>query len=974
MRHTRRLWAIGAVGLAWWIAGGCNLGGLSFPGLPGTGQPISGVGFNLPPTPVITSDVSRGVAPLTVQFTSDRSTDDGLIVSRLWDFGDGTTSQLLNPRHTFTTTGTFTVRLTLTDDRGARASQTVQIFVTEAPIARIQVDRTAADSAPAVFNFDASASEDPDGQIVQYQWDFGDGSRELLPTVAHTYPTPGTFRVVLTVTDDTGVTDTDEVLIDVGIPTPSVTIRVPPPDVTNIVLSKDAALWVQAEFEADPSAATFTRAGLDRDRDQCDARSVVYDADGAVRLTLRGHDGPVRSVALTPDGQTLLSGSDDGTVRFYDATAGSLLRSVSLGNPVDALAVSPDGGLLAAGQPNGQVQIRQVVDGSLVRTLSGHTAGINDLAFSADGARLASASSDRKAIVWDVASGAMLRGFDHDLAVRAVAFSPADADLLATGGEDGRITLWNVADGSKVRVINAHDQAVNDLAFAPDGATLFSASNDNTARAWDPQTGSAGQAFTGHAADVLALAVTPDGMRLYTGSADATLRIWDTTDGSQVEAVQPCMSPIESLAISADGQTLAAGVAADNDIALDTDPPSGNDALLTVPTALPLSRVPSLGGEDVPPGKYFLWVEIDTDRTDPVRAYAEATVQVVDDFTDTIDASTPQIPLIDDQATVLVSPTVSRQVFDLGPVNRGDRLFISLATVPGFGEVFDPGQAFGLMLLEENFDIYAWYQDGFILFSRDSRLVVPDDLPHLYVVTEGGLSVNVRISRQSEVVDTRPQRVLLDFDGGNGVKVNALDAMDIPALDAADFNGFFAVNPNFDDADTATLKQIIRQTVENIYADFNVEIFTTDDAIQPDPPFQRLYVGGTAPTGSGLLGISDYIDPRNDTATGTGITFATSIGALTIENPAVSNPVTNLNDLGAAIGRVAAHEIGHLLGLRHTQEPGDLMQSEGAGAGDPTILTSLKRGLVASGEQFDALPAIGFQDAPKLLEQTVGRR
>jgi len=927
----------------------------------------------------VTASITRGVAPLTVQFDSGRSSDDGLIVSRVWDFGDGTTSQLISPRHTFTGTGTFAVKLTLTDDQGATASQTIDIIVTEAPVAQISVDRTAAESAPAVFNFDASGSFDPDGEIVQYQWDFGDGSRELSPVVAHTYPVPGTFRVVLTVTDDTGVTSTAETLISVGIPVPTVTLRVPPPDVENIVVAAGSQLWVQAEFDVDPSAASFTRAGLDRDKDQCDARSVVYGADGQVQATLRGHAGPVRAVALTPDGLTLLSGSDDGTVRAFDVASGTQKFSVALGSAVQALAVSPDGNRFAAGLAGGSISLRNVSDGSLVQTLSAHTAAVNDLAFSADGGRLVSGANDRKAILWNAAAGTTLRTFDHAQTVRAVALSPIDDNLLATGDDAGAIRLWNTADGSLIRTINAHGEAINDLRFSPDGSTLYSASDDNTAKAWNPNSGGLIRRFEGHVADVVALGVSPDGATLYTGSDDATLRSWSTADGSTLATLQPCSSPVAGVAVSSDGQTIVAGVAAANDIPLDTKPSSGDDAVLTIPRALSLSDVPALDGNDVPPGEYFLWVELDTDRSEPVRAYAEATVHVIDGFTNTISADTPQIPLVNDQATVLVAPNVNRQIFDLGPMNAGDRLFLSLTTLPGYGEVFETGSDFSVMLLEQDpnqpsqYDIFAWYQPNFILFTRDTRLVVPRDMNNLYVVVDGGVSMNIRIARQSEIVDTRPQRVLLDFSGGTGITVAGLDPMDIPALDAADFNSFFTVNPNFGSSDTVALRQKVKETVETIYAGFNLDVFTTDDTNQPQPPFLRMYVGGNQGLSLGLLGIADYIDPRNETATGAGITFAISIGAVTIENSAMANPVTDIAGLGQAIGCVAAHEIGHLLGLRHTQEPGDLMQSEGPGVAELTVLRSLKRGQVAAGEQFRGLPVIGYQDAPRLLAETIGR-
>lgn len=109
-----------------------------------------GVLFPLPPTAIMTSDVDRGVVPLTVHFSSSGSTDDGVIIRRDWDFGDAIgTSQEISPTYTYTITGTYTVRLTITDDQGLTAARALIIYVTERPVAIIQVDRTSAESAPA---------------------------------------------------------------------------------------------------------------------------------------------------------------------------------------------------------------------------------------------------------------------------------------------------------------------------------------------------------------------------------------------------------------------------------------------------------------------------------------------------------------------------------------------------------------------------------------------------------------------------------------------------------------------------------------------------------------------------------------------------------------------------------------------------------------------------------------------------------
>jgi hypothetical protein len=253
-------------------------------------------------------------------------------------------------------------------------------------------------------------------------------------------------------------------------------------------------------------------------------------------------------------------------------------------------------------------------------------------------------------------------------------------------------------------------------------------------------------------------------------------------------------------------------------------------------------------------------------------------------------------------------------------------------------------------------------------------------------VSDGGVGVNVRIQRNAGLFSPQTQRVYVNFEGGTAVAAGGLPATNIPPLRAQDFNQFFTVDPSYADADTEILQQVIMQTIRGIYANFNIEFVGSNESDEPPAlPYKTMYVGGTAP-GNILLGISDYVNPRNDTQTGTGIAYALTIGALVIDNgalvnpPLSGNPAQALTNLGIALGNVAAHECGHMMGLRHTSEPGDLMQSEGTNAGDPTATLSLKVGTPAAGEQIDILeplgvpdvPPIGQQNAPQYLSEVVG--
>lgn len=235
----------------------------------GGGGGGGGLVFNLPPSVVMTADITRGVAPLVVHFSSSGSTDDGVIVQRNWDFGDGQTSVEVSPTHMYTANGVYTAKLTLVDDGGASNSKQLTITVSERPIAVIAVDATTAPNPPATFTFDASGSFDPDakpGETLTYAWDFGDGTRGSFVTGTHVFARAGTFRVVLTVTDATGIIGRATRYIQVGIPAPTIEFRTPA--VAGVTASTVTCyrpvdpLWAYVAIAVEPGVSYRISAGL----------------------------------------------------------------------------------------------------------------------------------------------------------------------------------------------------------------------------------------------------------------------------------------------------------------------------------------------------------------------------------------------------------------------------------------------------------------------------------------------------------------------------------------------------------------------------------------------------------------------------------------------------------------------------------------------------------------------------------------
>jgi cyclophilin family peptidyl-prolyl cis-trans isomerase len=164
-------------------------------------------------------DEEGGVVPRTLRFDAGASSDqDGSIVSYEWDFGDGSLpGSGVITEYTYAQSGRFTVRLTVTDDRGATASAQRSVAANVFPTAAFDFTPTGTE-VPGILtvDFDAGLSEDADGVISVYQWNFGDNSPlRTGRTVRHVYTVPGIYQVTLTVTDNLGGQNSDTQEVDI---------------------------------------------------------------------------------------------------------------------------------------------------------------------------------------------------------------------------------------------------------------------------------------------------------------------------------------------------------------------------------------------------------------------------------------------------------------------------------------------------------------------------------------------------------------------------------------------------------------------------------------------------------------------------------------------------------------------------------------------------------------------------------------
>jgi PKD repeat protein len=192
---------------------------------------------NLPPE----ASFAFTCTDLTCRFSDQSFDGEGSVVAHVWGFGDGQVSSERNPEHTFPSPGTYPVRLTVTDDRGATGSLTMEVIVPPPPPAAYIT--YGCDSLTCSF-----FGESYGNPGEQYRWDFGDGETSSEQYPQHTFGTPGSYTVGLTVTDHLGQTGYASVQVTVPPPGPSAAFTVACDVLTCTFTNRSTGVWLEAAY------------------------------------------------------------------------------------------------------------------------------------------------------------------------------------------------------------------------------------------------------------------------------------------------------------------------------------------------------------------------------------------------------------------------------------------------------------------------------------------------------------------------------------------------------------------------------------------------------------------------------------------------------------------------------------------------------------------------------------------------------
>lgn len=281
--------------------------------------------------------------------------------------------------------------------------------------------------------------------------------------------------------------------------------------------------------------------------------------------------------ALNPNGKTVVSGvlvnrNSDKNIVIWNLETGEPVKTLTMTDDrVHSLAISPDGQTLVSGGRE-NINIWNLKTGEVVETLKGHEQEVDLLSISNNGRILASSGSSDKTInIWNLRTGKLINTLSVDVRIDSLAISP-DGRILVIGSGEYRspgntfiltIKIYNLETGELLKTLTGHKNGVYSLAISPDGQTLVSGSRDSTIKIWNLETGELLHTLTGHEDSVSSLAISPDGLTLVSGNDrrwdNATIKMWNLKTGELIKTISEPNYDVNFLSFSGDGKTLVSG-------------------------------------------------------------------------------------------------------------------------------------------------------------------------------------------------------------------------------------------------------------------------------------------------------------------------------------------------------------------------------------------------------------------------------
>lgn len=281
-------------------------------------------------------------------------------------------------------------------------------------------------------------------------------------------------------------------------------------------------------------------------------------ADGSPSKIL-SHKQSVRYADYSPDGQLIVSTSDDGLVQVWDAKTGEKKgKAFSHSDWVYTAAFSADSKLLITASQDKTARVWNALTGEPKTESFKLTGPVRWAAISADG-KQALTASESAAQLWDVEKGQPIgQPMTHDGGVYYVSFSP-DGKFAATASGDKTAKIWGLGGTNATAQVLKHNDWVNQVKFTPDGRYVVTCSSDSTAKVWEVPTGKQIGQTMQHGGVISMVAISPNARLIATASADRSARLWDLKTGLPQSEPLELSGEVKWVSFSPDGMWLSVG-------------------------------------------------------------------------------------------------------------------------------------------------------------------------------------------------------------------------------------------------------------------------------------------------------------------------------------------------------------------------------------------------------------------------------
>ncbi|MEO1006094.1 MAG: trypsin-like peptidase domain-containing protein, partial [Cyanobacteria bacterium J06638_38] len=287
--------------------------------------------------------------------------------------------------------------------------------------------------------------------------------------------------------------------------------------------------------------------------------TVAGNSNYSLAYNIPQPESEIRSVAITPNGRTIVTGGGDRQIKVWHGQTGSLEQTLSgHEEKIKTVAISADGNTIVSSGNDSQIKIWNRRTGQLERSLETNEEEINSIALSLNGNIIVSGGGDRQIKVWNRWTGKLERTLEgHEEEIKIVAVS-ADGETIVSGGQDKQVKVWKWRTWELKQTLKSHKEEVRAVAISADGNTIVSGSGDDTIKVWDV-SGKLKYTLRGHEDKVDTLVLSNDG-HIISGSRDRTIKIWDLQTQTLEQSLETDRSKaINSIAASANQQIIVSG-------------------------------------------------------------------------------------------------------------------------------------------------------------------------------------------------------------------------------------------------------------------------------------------------------------------------------------------------------------------------------------------------------------------------------